>query len=66
MSKLTRQGVRDLDAVYGRPKGRKAELPPVSFMCKHENKVVKKRGSTEICKDCGSTWEGGKLTSLGG
>jgi hypothetical protein len=64
MNKLTKQGVRDLDAVFGRAKVRKTELPPASFMCNHKNKIAKRRG-VEICKDCGTVWEGGKLSTLG-
>lgn len=64
MNKLTKQGVRDLDAVFGRAKNRKVELPPVSFMCNHKNKIAKNR-RVEVCKDCGTVWEGGKLSTLG-
>ena len=67
MSNLTKQGVRNLDALFGRVKSQPREQPPISFMCKHKNKRT--AGvlfcDTVICNDCGCEWENGKLVDMG-
>jgi len=46
-AKLTRQGVRDLDAQYGRVKTRKR----AEVICRHPN-AYKIIGGQDFCPDC--------------
>lgn len=64
MSKLTKQGVRDLDATFGRPKKQKVQLPPVAFMCNH--KLKRRFGKNIACTNCGSVFNAdGQLIEMG-
>ena len=60
-AKLTRQGVLDLDAKYGRVQTRKREELPKSQFCKHPNRY-KIIGGDTFCPDCNAlfAWEDGK------
>ncbi len=55
--KLTKQGVRDLDGLPGKSRGRRLPAPPknqerASF-CKHRNRYEVGDGRFEKCEDCG-------------
>lgn len=55
MTKLTKQGVRDLNHLKG-PKGKKLDMPPSHQMCKHPERIRHFSGDTQ-CKDCGVMWD---------
>ena len=64
---MTKQGVRNLDVIYGRVKSRPVDLPPASFMCKHKSvRTTTSLYESTVCNDCGAEWVDGKLESLGG
>ncbi len=54
MTKLTKQGVRDLSDLKGKPAGVKLEEPPIPIKCKHRN--MRTRFSCGMywmyCDDC--------------
>ena len=53
----TKQGVRDLDAVYGKVKaGKKVELP-VSQFCNHPNMKHNHLTGDQWCPDCKRQWD---------
>lgn len=53
--KLTKQGVRNLDDLPGKSRGRKLSEPPKEQFCKHLNK--REEGYTRYCPDCGMMWD---------
>ncbi len=59
-SQLTRQGVRNLDLIGGRPKsrGRVLEMPPSLAPIDHcQHKETHTLASSEtVCEDCGQTF----------
>lgn len=57
MEKLTRQGVRDLNHIKGNSRGKKLEMPPQEFMCKHPKIRSIDNGYFEVCDDCGESFE---------
>lgn len=53
--KLTRQGVRDLDHLKGKPRGKVLEHPPPeAIVCKHRTKRIRYlEGMNWVwCEDC--------------
>lgn len=57
MDKLTKQGVRDLDAKFGRVKRPKADDPPKqAFVC-HHARVRRLDSGDTYCLDCPTTWD---------
>jgi hypothetical protein len=54
MSKITKQGVRDLNHLKGKSRGIRLEEPPIVIMCKHRHKVEKNFGGhLEVhCAEC--------------
>ena len=58
--KMTRQGVRDLSSIgSNKTLGRKVELPPAQFSCKHTRTESAESNNDmwKVCKDCGETLE---------
>lgn len=53
MEKMTRQGVRDLDARLGKVKLKKIELP--IFSCRHRNMI--RHGENYYCPECNLDWD---------
>jgi len=57
-TKLTRQGVRDLNHLPSKPRGRRLELPPQQTInCKHPNKREVSLTGETYCLDCGKNWD---------
>jgi hypothetical protein len=57
--KMTRQGVRDLNTIQGKPRGITLNFPPPgSLICSHPKRklIAHEDGSTE-CDSCGIVWE---------
>lgn len=57
---LTKQGVRNLDALPAKPAGKRLEAPPLqSQVCRHPMDRVGRiwvNGDT-YCRDCGQIWD---------
>lgn len=54
--KLTRQGVRDLDAKMGKPKGGRVIEPPTQMACQHPWKAIENTTNKRTCTLCGKVW----------
>lgn len=55
--KLTKQGVRDLNSLPSKPKGKILEEPPVAVLCKHLHTRESMMGYMVVCSDCGAEWD---------
>jgi hypothetical protein len=55
-NKMTRQGVRDLDALYGKPKPAKIFDVPQNQLCDHSRTKRIGNGDT-MCLACGTMWD---------
>lgn len=54
MDKLTKQGVRNLDALGPKAPKRRESFPPDTFMCTHRGGwTPTNMGYSERCNDCG-------------
>lgn len=62
MSKMTRQGVRDLNHIVAPKKNQLEQAPELAFGCKHRfenggSAIVKHQLSGDTrCKICGASW----------
>lgn len=54
MNQYTRQGVRNLDAKFGKAKKRALTIPK-ALVCKHKRTVKNESGSE--CLECGTHWD---------
>lgn len=56
--KVTKQGVRDLNSLPGKPRGKTIESPPVPVNCKHPKSARRQfwNGFYEVCDDCGESF----------
>ncbi len=55
-TKLTKQGVRDLNDLKGKSRGRRVDAPPSGLMCKHVRTRKEGHGDT-VCMDCDASWD---------
>ena len=53
---FTRQGVRSLDHIKGKPRGIRLELPPEQEECQH-TKVSIEAGFAKQCTKCKRVWD---------
>lgn len=56
---MTRQGVRDLDAKFGRIKKKpEQDVPREALVCAHPRaKIRRETNGDEYCSACGQTWD---------
>lgn len=53
---MTKQGVRDLDVIYGKVKPGKVLEIPKNQLCNHKKTKRNSIGDT-ICLQCGTVWD---------
>lgn len=57
MTKLTKQGVRDLNDIPSKPRGRRLPMPPRPI-CSHAHTITRTIGDVlyETCLTCNKSW----------